>query len=80
VLQALLGDIGIADSPAYRDFLHKQADRFEQVLSIAGNHEYYNPWSSDDKQPIRTVEEQQTWLRNVFVTPDPTCISWNAPP
>ena len=38
---ALLGDIGSPLSPAYEAFLLRQAQRFEQVLVLTGNHEYY---------------------------------------
>lgn len=39
---ALLGDIGYACSQQLRQFLLDQSDRFETVLFLAGNHEYYN--------------------------------------
>lgn len=39
---ALLGDIGIPTHPIYRRFLLQQAERFEAVLVIAGNHEFYD--------------------------------------
>ena len=38
---ALLGDIGSPSEPAYEAFLLRQAQRFEQVLVLTGNHEYY---------------------------------------
>lgn len=38
---AMLGDIGLAKTESYRDFVHQQAERFEKVFVIAGNHEYY---------------------------------------
>jgi predicted phosphohydrolase len=38
---ALLGDIGYPNSTVYQEFLLHQADKFEHVLVIAGNHEYY---------------------------------------
>jgi predicted phosphohydrolase len=38
---ALLGDIGYATDDSYHDYLYKQAERFEHVLVVAGNHEYY---------------------------------------
>eukprot|EP01088_Endostelium_zonatum_P006186 TRINITY_DN18292_c0_g1_i1.p1 TRINITY_DN18292_c0_g1~~TRINITY_DN18292_c0_g1_i1.p1 ORF type:complete len:338 (-),score=83.09 TRINITY_DN18292_c0_g1_i1:299-1312(-) len=37
----LLGDIGYPNSESYQEFLKQQADRFEHVIVIAGNHEYY---------------------------------------
>lgn len=39
---ALLGDIGIPTHPIYRRFLFHQAERFEAVLVLAGNHEFYD--------------------------------------
>eukprot|EP00980_Cylindrotheca_fusiformis_P010866 scaffold2466_cov120-Cylindrotheca_fusiformis.AAC.2 len=39
---ALLGDVGYACTEQLRQFLLAQSDRFEQVLFLAGNHEYYN--------------------------------------
>ena len=38
---ALLGDIGSPSEPAYEAFLLRQAERFEQVLVLTGNHVYY---------------------------------------
>ena len=39
---ALLGDIGLAKTESLEKFLLLQATRFEHVLFVAGNHEYYN--------------------------------------
>ena len=38
---ALVGDIGNPMLPGYESFLLTQADRFDTVLVVAGNHEYY---------------------------------------
>ena len=57
---ALLGDIGLACTEILRSFLLQQADRFEHVLFLAGNHEYYN---HGNKQ--HTVSEQMEWMQNV---------------
>ena len=38
---ALLGDIGYPADPKYAKFLEEQSARFEQVLVLMGNHEYY---------------------------------------
>lgn len=68
---ALLGDIGLSFSDELRYFLHQQADRFEHVLFLAGNHEFYNRLGcgggvdDDDDDRPRTVSEQRTWLRQV---------------
>jgi Calcineurin-like phosphoesterase len=58
---ALLGDVGLACTDTLRFFLHQQADRFQHVLYLAGNHEFYN--HHHDK--MHTVDEQLVWLRNV---------------
>jgi len=42
---ALLGDIGIVNMDNkyenYKNFLLKQANQFEKIFVLAGNHEYY---------------------------------------
>jgi len=58
---ALLGDIGNAFSDSLRAFLHHQADNFEKVLFIIGNHELYNA----RKGQIQSVTEQWAWLKSV---------------
>jgi hypothetical protein len=57
---ALLGDIGIAFTDSLRAFLHLQADNFEQVLFIVGNHELYNV-----RRSKRSVSEQMAWIKSV---------------
>ena len=57
---ALLGDVGLAKTDLLKRFLHLQAERFEHVLVLSGNHEYYN---SENTQ--YTVSEQFTWLQEV---------------
>jgi len=39
---ALLGDIGIPTHPGYKRFLLHQAKRFDAVLVLTGNHEFYD--------------------------------------
>lgn len=56
---ALLGDIGLANTNQLQDFLFHQADRFEKVLFIPGNHEYYNNGTTF------TVEQQLEWMKQV---------------
>lgn len=58
---ALLGDVGLAFTPQLKAFLHHQATRFETVIYIAGNHEFYN----HHQQPTKTVEAQEQWLKDV---------------
>ena len=66
---ALLGDIGWAFSDELRYFLHRQADRFEHVLFLAGDHEFFNRRGDDDDDDDddrpHTVSEQRAWLRRV---------------
>lgn len=38
---ALLGDIGYPFENHYKNFIHKQSNRFEIVFVLAGNHEFY---------------------------------------
>ena len=52
---ALLGDIGNPILPLYEEFLLEQADRFQLVLIVAGNHEYYGGEVSDTKEKIRKI-------------------------
>jgi hypothetical protein len=58
---ALLGDIGLSFTDTLETFLHQQADRFEHVLFLAGNHEYYNHHGGQPK----TVQEQYEWMQKV---------------
>jgi len=39
---ALLGDIGIPSLPLYLDFITDVSKKFQLVLIVSGNHEYYN--------------------------------------
>lgn len=57
---ALLGDIGLAFTDSLREFLHYQADQFEKVLFVLGNHEFYNVGRSK-----HSVSEQMGWLKKV---------------
>lgn len=57
---ALLGDIGYACSRQLKNFLYSQCDRFEKVLFLAGNHEYYNNGTNTS-----SMTEQLEWMRNV---------------
>jgi hypothetical protein len=61
---ALLGDIGLSFTDSLETFLHQQADRFEHVLFLAGNHEYYNHFGGG-QEPKRSVQEQYEWMQKV---------------
>lgn len=58
---ALLGDIGLAYTDTLRAFLHRQADAFEHVLFLAGNHEFYNRRNNK----YYTVQEQLAWIKAI---------------
>ena len=58
---ALVGDIGIAFTDKLKKFIHFQAQQFENVLYIAGNHEFFQ----DDHKQIKSVQEQLTWLKDM---------------
>lgn len=66
---ALLGDIGIACTELLRDFLHQQADRFEHVLFLPGNHEFYNLFDVYNEGTMKkkeySVQEQLAWMKQV---------------
>ena len=51
----LAGDIGNPSSDIYQTFLWEQADRFEKVFVVSGNHEYYG----------RTLEETDEIINNI---------------
>jgi len=46
---ALLGDIGRPSDPVYCSFLLEQANRFQKVFVLPGNHEYYKSSIQDAK-------------------------------
>ena len=57
----LLGDIGDPSTAAYKDFLHTQAQRFDQVFVLKGNHSCYG----------RSIEEADDLVARVCA-PYPT--------
>ena len=59
---ALVGDIGLAKTDILKQFLYYQTQRFEHVLYLAGNHEFYNPRQGRTQH---TVSEQMEWLREI---------------
>ena len=61
---ALLGDIALSHTDLLKGFLHLQADRFQYVLFLAGNHEFYNSHHGDYHQKF-TVKEQLEWMKSV---------------
>lgn len=53
---ALLGDIGDPSTAVYEEFLVAQADRFQKVLVVLGNHEYYGGKDMDHtKQRVQEI-------------------------
>lgn len=55
---ALLGDIGIPTHPGYKRFLLHQAERFDAVLVLTGNHELYD---SKPPGPAPQPTDGETW-------------------
>lgn len=61
---ALLGDIGIPTHQSYCDFLMIQAERFEAVLVLTGNHEYYDERDKHDvPPPPKSGESMTEWTQ-----------------
>ena len=58
---ALLGDIGLSYTEAWQDFVTRQSQRFQHVLVLAGNHEYYNVPGGQR----RSILQQFDWMRQV---------------
>jgi len=52
---ALVGDIGIPTYPLYKNFIKDVSKKFELVLIIAGNHEYYNGQIEEIDQHINQI-------------------------
>eukprot|EP00455_Lapot_gusevi_P023311 TRINITY_DN2421_c0_g4_i1.p1 TRINITY_DN2421_c0_g4~~TRINITY_DN2421_c0_g4_i1.p1 ORF type:complete len:329 (+),score=38.59 TRINITY_DN2421_c0_g4_i1:214-1200(+) len=52
---ALLGDIGNPFEAKYRDFLLHQAERFQKVFVLAGNHEYYKNTFEETKAKMEEI-------------------------
>eukprot|EP00462_Mataza_sp_D1_P001513 CAMPEP_0175095284 /NCGR_PEP_ID=MMETSP0086_2-20121207/4064_1 /TAXON_ID=136419 /ORGANISM="Unknown Unknown, Strain D1" /LENGTH=324 /DNA_ID=CAMNT_0016368503 /DNA_START=56 /DNA_END=1027 /DNA_ORIENTATION=- len=58
---ALLGDIGCpaTDMESYKNFLNEMADRFEHVIVLAGNHEFYQTHWRQSAAPLTCSEIKQ---------------------
>lgn len=55
----LAGDVGrLADYDDYREFLRKQTDRFELVVLVLGNHEFYNMSFAAGLERARQLERE----------------------
>lgn len=55
----LAGDVGcLADYDKYRSFLRKQTDRFELVILILGNHEFYDDTFAAGLRRARQLEQE----------------------
>lgn len=52
---ALLGDIGDPAKEHYKNFLLEQADQYERIFVIAGNHEYY----------FKSIQEGQNMINDL---------------
>jgi predicted MPP superfamily phosphohydrolase len=60
-LLCLLGDIGY-DDEKYRSYIKEHAERFENVIIITGNHEYYK---SEYHTVNKNIEEFASKIKNV---------------
>jgi hypothetical protein len=62
---ALLGDTGVAGTKMYAAFIRSLSEKFETVLILAGNHEFYGGEYEERKYDIRRLEPQADSLPNV---------------
>jgi len=53
---ALLGDIGNPSTSKYKQFIIQQAQRFDHVFIVIGNHEMYNKTATETELLIRELE------------------------
>lgn len=63
---ALLGDIGIANRPYYKDFLVRMSKRYTYVFVVFGNHEYYHTTTAIALACIESITKEYNniiWLR-----------------
>ncbi|MDP2435401.1 MAG: hypothetical protein Q8P67_06630, partial [archaeon] len=72
---ALIGDIGNPSMKNWRQFLWRNADRFEHVFLVAGNHEFYLSTPEIAKEKMRRICSKKPnlhFLDNDFfdLTPD----------
>mmetsp|Transcript_36619 Transcript_36619/g.91807 ORF Transcript_36619/g.91807 Transcript_36619/m.91807 type:complete len:257 (+) Transcript_36619:321-1091(+) len=58
----LAGDIGNPKLPEYRNFLLAQAERFQRVFVVTGNHEYYRSYHAEADRAIHTICDQHDAL------------------
>jgi len=63
---ALLGDIGNPRLSNYSEFVLLQADRFEHVFLIAGNHEYYQSTPEGTKRTMLKLASQRENIHVLF--------------
>jgi predicted phosphodiesterase len=61
----LAGDIGRAYSSSYRVWLCEMAEKFEKVIFVAGNHEYYNKPGAPAYHPGKTMTETDNYLEQM---------------
>ena len=55
----LAGDVGDPSQETYKAFLHEQADRFDKVFVISGNHEYYGKTLDETNDLISGICSQR---------------------
>ncbi|XP_049848918.1 ankyrin repeat, PH and SEC7 domain containing protein secG-like isoform X2 [Schistocerca gregaria] len=52
---ALLGDIGLVNSPYYKKLLYTLADQYKKVFFLLGNHEYYDSAVQEVEEEVRRM-------------------------
>lgn len=63
---ALLGDIGIPHQESYARFLGQMSSKFELVLVVLGNHEFYQTQGlAQTSNPVLTYEEIRSHVRGI---------------
>ena len=79
---ALCGDIGNPMSPTYKKFIHKMSKKYQRVLLISGNHEYYQRGHNlSIESPIINIIDNQInaivkKYRNVYYLNNKTINLW----
>ena len=60
---AFLGDIGVVSKESYGQYVLQQADRYEKLLLLAGNHEYYDDYMSNTLAKIEQICSSHSHLQ-----------------
>ena len=71
----LLGDMDLAcGNDLLPVFLVQQAERFEHVVFLAGNHECYNAWGGGGNQTFTIMEQDQCLRKSCALRPTIHCL------